>query len=177
MKKIELAVAPKQSSLIELNNRYVALGARLCELGGELTEETEKELEELTAQLCAKADGYGVVIRNLEGNVEVWKRYRDEANSAVMVYQKAIDALKDRMKVVLAQTDGEALQGEIFRFFLAKAADKIDINIDLLPAEYKKSELRISANRDTINAAIAKGEVPAGVTVTPNKSLRTGRPK
>lgn len=166
-------------SLVQLNNEYAALAARITELGGELTPETEKELETLLSQLCEKADGYGVVLRQLENNVEFWKAQEQECYAAKKVYENAIKSLKARMQFVLEKTDGEALQGELFRFFLAKAAPRLDIeeSLALLPSKYKKSELVVTADRDAIKKAIAAGEVVPGVTVVEVKSLRTGRPK
>lgn len=167
----------KRPSLVLLNNEYAALGARIAELGGELTPETEKELERLTSELCAKADGYGVVLRQLEHNVEFWKLQKLECAAAQRVYENAVQALKDRMKFVLGTTDGEALQGELFRFFLARTAPTLNIEDSLLPAQYKKSELVVTPDREAIKAALNKGETVPGVTQQENKALRTGRPK
>lgn len=168
----------KRPSLVLLNNQYAALAARIAELGGELTEETEKELDELTSQLCAKADGYGVVLRQLENNVEFWKLQKLECAAAQKVYENGIEALKTRMKYVLGQTEGEALQGELFRFYLARTAPSLNIEDEtLVPAQYKKSELKVTPDREAISAALKRGESVPGVTLQENKALRTGRPK
>lgn len=164
-------------TLVELNNQHAGLTARLVELGGELTPETEKELDELLAQLCTKTDGYGIVLKQLENNVEFWKQQKNECAVAQKVYENAVEALRSRMKYVLAHTEGESLQGSFFRFFLAKAADKVDIALELLPPSFKKTELVVTADREKVYAAIKKGETLPGVTVTENKALRTGRPK
>lgn len=169
--------AEQRASLITLNNEYMALGARLAELGGELTEETEAELEKLLGQLCEKTDGYGAVLRQLDNNAAFWKQQKDECLRAQQIYEAAAERLRERMKFVLAQTEGEALQGTFYRFFLARTAPKIDINLDLLDAKFKKTELVVSADRQAITAAVKEGKTPEGVTVTENKALRTGRPK
>lgn len=172
-----IEAAGKKLSLVELNNAHAGLVARLIELGGELTPETEAELETLLGQLCDKADAYGVVLKQLENNAEFWKQQKMECAAAQSVYEKAQDRLRDRMKFVLSKTDGEALQGQLFRFFLARSTPKINVVDELLPAQYKTTQLVISADRDAIKAAIAKGEIPAGVTVEETKALRIGRPK
>ncbi len=164
-------------SLVELNNQYASLAARITELGGELTPETETELESLVDQLCEKADGYGVVLRQLENNVEFWKVQKLECAAAQKVYENAIENLRSRMKYVLGLTEGEALQGDLFRFYLARTTPSLIIDDNLLPAKYKKTELVVTPDRSAIKVEIDQGHEVPGVTVQENKSLRTGRPK
>lgn len=164
-------------SLVDLNAQYKALAAEIIEFGGELTPETESRYDALLEALCAKTDGYGIVMDQLEAMAAFWKYQKDKCANAQRVAENNIAALKERMKLVLSETEGHALQGELYRFFLAKAAPVLVIDDLLLPAKYKKSELVVTADRTAIQAAVNAGETVPGVTVKENKSLRTGRPK
>lgn len=171
------AKAEPGTSLIALNSQYQGIAVRLTELGGELTPETEAELDRVTSALIQKVDGYGFVQEQLEASAEFWKFQKEKCAHAQRVFENAITGLKARMKLVLAQHPDQALQGELYRFFLCDAKANVAIDENLLPAKFKKTRLEITPDKEKIDEALAAGETIPGVTVTPNKSLRSGRPK
>jgi hypothetical protein len=167
----------KNPSLVDLHNELQMVSEDIIRMGGELTPETEKELEQALEELCRKTDGYGAVIKQLESKAAFWKDQKKECEVSQKTIENAIERLKSRMKYVLSQTEGEALQGEFYRFFLAKTAPSMDVNVALLPGQYKKTELVVSPDKTAIKAAMDRGETIPGVTMIETKALRSGRPK
>lgn len=166
-----------QTTLISLSAEYASLSAELMSLGGELSPENEMRLEVILNRLCEKTDGYGMVIDQLTQQAEFWKFQKDKCAEAQRILEGAVQKLRDRMKFVLGQTPGESMQGELYRFFLAKAAPKLVIDEEILPAQFKKTEIKQTPDRNAILCALEKGQIPEGVKLEENKSLRSGRPK
>ena len=81
------------------------------------------------------------------------------------------------MRIVLGGMPDKSIQGEYYRFFLAKAKDKVTIDEAVLPKEFFKAKVTYVVDRDRIDAELAQGKTVPGVVVAPNTSLRSGRPK
>lgn len=164
-------------SLVELSAEFSALAGQLIDFGGELTPDREAYLESLQEAIIRKTDGYGIVIARLESESEFWAARVAECNTAKKAADNAAERLKARMKLVLGNTDGHALQGSVYRFYLAKAAPKLVIDDALLPAKFKVTEIVQKPDRQAITAAVKAGETPVGVTVEEVFALKSGRPK
>jgi hypothetical protein len=167
------------TSLVALNSQFMAVFTQILEAGGELTPESEDALVQTELALCEKTDGYGIVLEQLQNRLDFWEYQTKKCADVKRAIDNAITRLKDRMKFVLSQRpEGEQqLQGELYRFFLADAADKIEVDEHLLPDQFKKTFIDVTPDREKIKAALAAGEKILGVRVTPNKSLRQGKPK
>ena len=166
------------TSLVALNSQYNAIASQLIAAGGELTPETEATLDKVMADLCTKADGYGIVIEKLDSQIEFWKYQKEKCAEAQQVFTNAKERLRARMKDTLKSMPDESLQGDCYRFFLAKSADTISIDPKQLPVTFKKTIFEQVPDRDKIDTALVKGEqIPGVVVLRNNKSLRSGRPK
>ena len=178
MHEISSVDSPQRASLVSLNSEYQSVAAELVSAGGEFTPESEKRLDAAITALCQKADGYGIIQEQLESQAEFWKMQKDKCAQAEKVFTGTIKNMKDRMKFVLRQFPGEALQGEFYRFFLTKSADTLQINSEELPPQFMTTEIKTVPDRDKIEAALARGETVPGVSkIVDNKALRVGRPK
>lgn len=172
---METAITP---SLVRLNAEHSQIVAQLIDEGGELTPEREALLEDLQLALCRKTDAYGVVMAQLEAKAQFWKDQEEQCARAKRAAQNAADSLKARMKFVLSQTEGQELQGSLYRFFLARSKDKLCIDDEgSIPAEFKRSELLVSVDKKAVEAALAKGLQVSGARLEPVQALRKGSPK
>lgn len=170
--------SPVKPTLVSLNNDSQGLLYELTAMGGELTPEFEKRQEEIALALCEKVDGYGFIIERIESEIEFWKLQATKVANVKRVFENAKKRLEERMKFVLRQRPDEQLQGELYRFYLKKSKDRLDIDEDLLPDTFKITELKLVPDREKIEAAIAaKQEVPGVRVVTDNKALCQGSPK
>lgn len=164
-------------SLIQLDANYQKIAAELIEAGGELTPESEAALDKAVTALCEKTDAYGVVSDRLDNQAAYWKMQKDMCAKAQKTCENAIERLRERMRFILKDHPDKSLQGKIYRYFLAKSADKIEVDDNLLPGRFKTTQVSVTPNLALIKEELKKGVTIPGVTVTPSTALRTGRPK
>lgn len=168
----------KGLSLLELDRQYRDVVELIRGAHGELTPETEAELERAFAALCEKADGYGVVIGRIEAEHELWKRRRDECGAVARVLSNHIESLKTRMRLALLGQPNRSLQGEVYRFSLIKSRDSLVLEEQAIPPQYKTTRITLEANKDLIEKDLKAGVIIPGASLkTDNYSLRSGRPK
>jgi Siphovirus Gp157 len=168
----------EKKSLVDLEKEFRDIVYQIQEMGGELTPEAEKELDASFEALCAKTDGYGIVHERLKAEIDFWKIQKDSCAKAESVFKNALESLRNRMKFVLENREDKSLQGNFFRFFLAKGADRLEVVDELLPREFMIAKVIVSPDTDAIKKALKEGkEVPGAKMIGNNFSLRMGKPK
>lgn len=165
-----------KKTLVELDEECRDLVARISAGPEEVSSEDLAHLEAAEFALCLKVDAYSMVLARLESEEMFWKAQQDRCNSAVKAFRTAQVRLKERMKYVLMQKPEKSLQGDLSRFFLAKAAPRLEINEAELSDAFKKTRIEIIADRDKIEATLKEGKVVPGAVFVENVSLREGRP-
>lgn len=167
-----------KTTLVALDAEYKATVAEIIALGGELTPENELRLAEIETALCAKTDSYGIVQSRLEKEAEYWKEQETHCRQARQSVEHVLARLKDRMRLVLSGNPDKSLQGDLYRFFLAKRAPTVEIVADAVPDEFKTTRIEILPDREKIEEALRAGkEVPGCKLNTDVWSLRMGKPK
>ena len=134
-------------------------------------------LEAAEVALCHKADNYSFVIDRLESEVGVWKNREAQCISARKSFQRAQERLKERMKYVLMGQPEKSLQGDLARFFLAKAAPRLELNEAEIADSFKTVKISTVPDREKIEAALKTGTVVPGAVLVENFSLRQGKPR
>lgn len=151
------------STLFEIGADMRALEDLLTEAGGDVTEEQFAAVDawfaENAASLRGKLDGYGALIRELEGRAKIRREEAARLTALAQTDENAVKNLKSRL-LYFMQEQGEAkLESNLFKFSvcanggkapLALACDPADV-----PAEYTKTQ--ISPDVDAIRAALEAG--------------------
>lgn len=165
-------------SLVSLNDEFKHITEEIIQAGGDLGEGRELRLDSILLSICQKADAYGVVQEQLEKGKEFWKYQKDKCAQAEKTFENGLKKLRDRMKFVLSDFPKNEIQGELYRFFLSKSADRIEIDETQLPKAYFTTEIRLIPNKEMIQKDIDEGKQVPGVSkIINNTSLRSGRPK
>lgn len=164
-------------TLVDLDRECRDLVAQISAGSEDVSPEALATLEAVEVALCQKVDNYSFVIDLLESEAELWKKRESQCNSARKSFQRSQERLKERMKYVLMGQPDKSLQGEMARFFLAKAAPKVEINDAELPDSYKTVKIQTVPDRDKIDADLKAGKIVPGAVMVENFSLREGRPK
>ncbi len=144
------------ATLYELTNEFKEL-LFLAETE-ELDPQTIKDtLESLNYELEDKADGYGKVIRELEGQANTLdseiKRLSDKKASI----QNNISNMKQALFQSMKETNNPKIKTNLFTFTISKNGGKQPIDIyGEVPEEYSKVEIR--PDNDKIREALSKGE-------------------
>lgn len=167
----------KGKTLVELDSEFRGVIARIESLEGDPSPEAEVQLREVMQALCEKVDGYAAIISEFEAQRDKWKEREEHCGKARKYYTASIERLKDTMRFVLGNNPTKSLQGEYFRFFLSKAAPRLEINESELPDAFKTVKITTVPDRDAIETALLKGEKVPGCQLVENYSLRQGRPK
>lgn len=180
-------MSEERKSLVALHQEHAQLAEHVVDLmreaqapgTEELAQEALKALDTAAEQLCCKIDAYGVVDDRLDAQAEFWKEQAKVCAETGKVFENARRRLRDRMKFVLStRPEGEReLQGEFFRYSLSKGRPALEIDDLRLPNQYKRAHTEFRADREKIEAAVARGEIPDGVVVREVMTLRQGRPK
>lgn len=178
LKGVPVEKESTQITLVDIDREYRAIVAQIEAAGGELTPESEAELERIMALLCQKADGYGIVMHRLESEANFWKMQKDRCAKAQKIFENESDRLKERMKYVLKDHPEKSIQGALFRFTLVKGQDTLSLKEDILPNEFKVAQMSLVPDKQKILALLKEGaEIPGAALKTDNYALKPGRPK
>jgi hypothetical protein len=138
----------------------------------EITSEDLQKLLKLEEHITVKADNISKLIKNLEGNNLVIKAEIERLTTTHKKNTNTMKALKNYLMDNMQIAQISKIKTDLFNVSIAKNPVSIEIlNPDLIDEKYKKYEY-------TINKAAIKedfkqdGEIPAGVKVVQNLSLR-----
>lgn len=173
---LKAAEEPKKT-LVDLDRECRDLVAQLSTSGEDISEGALKVLETAELALCEKVDAYSHVMARLRSEESFWSDQESKCYAAKKAFKSAQERLKERMRWVLTQREDKSLQGQISRFFLARATPRVEINLENLPDEYKVSKIEISADRAKVESALKAGKIVPGAVMVENFALREGRPR
>lgn len=123
-----------QKSLNELLEHQSALLRQIVDHEGEITEELEPLLAEVSAALLQKVDAYKFLLDRLEAEENFFKQRADFFSRTTKKVKAVRENLKDRLKFALRELPSHELKGEEHRFLLAPGKAKVVL------AEGKKAE-------------------------------------
>ena len=117
-------------------------------------------LEAIEGDYEAKLDSYGIVIKELEADVEKINTELSRLQASKARIQKNIDAMKNRVYASMVSTNHRKVKGEHYTWSIQKNGGKAPIMItsDLMeiPPEFKKVEYKL--DRDKIRERLENGE-------------------
>lgn len=151
-----------KQNLISLADEAMVIEREILAAGGELTPELERRFEFNLQQLSQKVDGYVFVEERLDAVAALWKR-REEATRAVRKgYETAIERIRDRVKLVMTETQKTELAGKLHRYKLSTRAPKLVIEDEsLIPTEMKMIIQTTTVDKQKVHSMLADGfEVP-----------------
>ena len=124
------------ASLTELMNDWRELKEML--LDPEIDEEAIRDtLEGLEGELEDKADGYAVVMDYLRADIEMIKKEQERLRNRRVTMENRIDALKERLAYMMAETGKTKFSTAYHNFSIAKNPPKVVIDHpDSIPLKY-----------------------------------------
>lgn len=153
------------ATLYELSGDYLQV-QRMIEDGFEGLEDT---LESLQGPLHEKLEAYGMVIRNIESDVEGLKAEEKRLAERRKVMENGIKRMKLSMHDAMSSTGERKIKGEKFTFTIQKNPPSLKlVDESLIPKEFlvevapsidKKAIMeRLKANEEIPGAQISQGE-------------------
>ena len=96
-------------------------------------------LESITGELEVKADGYGVVINELEARVEQFDKEIKRLTAAKDAMKNASKKMKERLKGAMELMGKDTIKTEHYTFRVQKNGGKLPINLTAdVPMSYKR---------------------------------------
>lgn len=159
-------------NLYQIETEYRAIAQQLMDADGELTPEMEQSLAINKEQLQMKSQGYAMVIREAEAEINIieseMKRLmdlQDKRNSLIL-------NLKQRVFNAMELYSIEKIETPLLTISFRKSESVEIENFDLLPDEYKViPEAKPRADKKAIKDAIKNGIDVQGAFIQQNKSL------
>ena len=171
-------------TLFQFSADMVAIEDALWETGGELTPELEQAMQETSASLAKKADGYYSLIHSFASKKDIIKAEIDRLTKLKKVAENAEKRIKQHICETMGAFGIEKLEGNFVKFSRGKSTST-ETNDDLLKAAYTAQianlmdalppylSVEVKVNKTALKEYIKEtGITPAGVEFVDNWSLR-----
>ena len=128
----------QKMNLYELTDQFLQLQTMLedPEVDAQVLADT---MEAVEGELEVKADGYGKIIRNFEGNVASIKAELDRLTALKNTYEGSIKRLKENLQASMTATGKKKIETDLFKFSIQKNGGAlpviVDVSTDDLPDE------------------------------------------
>jgi hypothetical protein len=166
-------IVPK-FTLHSLVQQAQAIEAAIVEVGGELSPELEKLLENLDLTIAEKLDGYSFIMDRFENEAAFFRTKADtfaRVSKGLLLFQ---DKLKERVKLAMVAMGKDEVKGNEVRFKLSNSAPKLVIeNESMLPAAYQKIVQTVVPDKEKIREDLSIGLSVEGCKLVNGKSLRS----
>lgn len=123
------------STLYEITSEYL----QLLDMADEDDEAFLDTLESITGELEVKADGYGLVISEINANIEKFKKEITRLVERKETMEKHVQDMKNRLKDAMIAMEKDEIQTEHFKFKVQNNGGKLPLNIlGEVPDNYKR---------------------------------------
>jgi len=158
-------------NLYKLTGEYLEL-LQMAE-DGEFDHETIADtLEGLGGEIEVKAEGYGKIIKSLEGEVLAYKAEIDRLSNNKRAIENNIATLKKSLEGAMIATDKKKFKTSLFSFGIQKNPPSVDILDDALVPSQFKIEQAPKIDRRAILDLVKKDGNTAWATLKQTESLR-----
>jgi hypothetical protein len=139
---------------------------------GEMTVDVEKAHQELTDNLAQKVDSCAFVEKKLQAEADFFKEQAQYYTKIARALEKSKEAIRQRVKESMITLGYSEISGERSRFTLSKIADKLVIDSEQLPNDYKIFYQDFYPNKEKILDDLRSGVEVAGAKLEDNYALR-----
>lgn len=154
-------------SLYELTNDL----AELLEMSvDEVSIEEKEAIEEQIMELIKnKSENTIKFLRNLESMIKATKEEEERLKEYRKSQEKKYDNLKSYMIDCLIKADMKSFDTKLGRVSLRKSPASVEVDLDLLPEDFKIEKVTYSADKKTIKKLLQSGEKVQGAKLIENK--------
>ena len=148
------------NTLYELTNDYKSL----LDLAGSMDtaeiEACKDTLEAVLGEIEVKADGYAVVLAEIEGRINTVNREIGRLEAIESALSNTRRRMIDRLKTAMEDIGKKEIKTDLHRFKIVGNGGKqpLDINEGCVPEEYLKTEVKQVPDKDKIRKALESGE-------------------
>lgn len=161
-------------NLFNIETEYRLLAEQIIEAGGELTPQLEAALVINQEQLQAKAQGYAMVIREAEYELNIIKAETERLAEHKAKREALIQKLKDRVSEAMILYEINEIKTPTLTINFRKSKTVEIIDEKLIPKEFMAYPLPPAPKPDkkALKAAIEGGEIIGGAEIVEHKNLQ-----
>jgi len=158
-------------NIYELKSSYKKL-QQLAE-NGEFDEEAISEaMEQINEDIELKAEGYGLVITNLQANANALKAEMDRLNERKKAIDMNVSRMKENLSEALLLSERTKFKTDHFSFSFRKSETVNIIDQSLIATDYIKIKTTAVADKAEIKKALKNGVLIDGVTLVKKQNLQ-----
>ena len=118
-------------------------------------------LEAVLGEIEVKADGYAVVLAEIEGRINTVNREIGRLEAIESALSNTRRRMIDRLKTAMEDIGKKEIKTDLHRFKIVNNGGKLPMAVqeDCVPEEYTKTEVKITPDKDKIRTALESGEV------------------
>lgn len=117
-------------------------------------------LEAILGEIEVKADGYAVVLAEIEGRINTVNREIGRLEAIESALSNTRRRMIDRLKTAMEEIGTKEIKTDLHRFKIVGNGGKqpMDIDESCVPEEYTKTEVKQVPDKDKIRKALESGE-------------------
>lgn len=148
-------------TLYELTGNYKTL----LDLAGSMDEDElqtfNDTLEAILGEIEVKADGYAVVLAEIEGRINTVNKEIGRLEALESALSNTRRRMIDRLKMAMEDIGTKEIKTDLHRFKIVGNGGKQPLSIDegCVPEEYTKTEVKQVPDKDKIRKTLESGEV------------------
>ena len=159
------------ATLYELQGEYQRL-YQLAEEEELTLEDIQDTLESLDGELEDKAVGYAMVMKDIEGQIDVIKKEVERLNSKVKTLNNNKDRMKNALQDAMIQTDNKEFKTDLFNFKIQNNPPSVKVLQESeIPEQYFIPQ-EPKLDKKGILAELKAGKDIQGVEIVQGQSLR-----
>ena len=166
----QLASANETMSLFKLSSEIMGIDHLLQESGGEMTPEVEKHIERIIGNFARKVDSVGGYDRYLKSLVQIAKDESKRFSNIAKSLENRRVGFGNYVLTCMKAMGEKNVSGMSMTAYIRKNPSKITIDMDLLPDEFKKDEVKRVADKEKISKHEKPSEIK-GVTITDSETV------
>ena len=149
------------NTLYELTNDYKSLLDLAGSMDADELETFNDTLEAVLGEIEVKADGYAVVLAEIEGRINTVNREIGRLEAIESALSNTRRRMIDRLKTAMEDIGKKEIKTDLHKFKIVNNGGKLPMTVqeDCVPEEYTKTEVKVTPDKDKIRAALESGEV------------------
>ena len=157
------------ATLYDLTGSY----AQIQQMIEEGADDLSGILESVEGAIEEKLEGYAMVIRNIESDVEGLKGEEKRLADRRKTMENGIKRMKESMHYAMSSIGEKKIQGEKFTFTVQKNPPALKVlDESLIPKVYVTVQEVRTVDKKAILAQLKSGETITGVEISQGESLR-----
>ena len=147
-------------TLYELTGNYKTLLDLAGSMDADELETFNDTLEAVLGEIEVKADGYAVVLAEIEGRINTVNREIGRLEAIESALSNTRRRMIDRLKTAMEDIGKKEIKTDLHRFKIVGNGGKqpLDMNEGCVPEEYMKTEVKQVPDKDKIRKALESGE-------------------